>query len=252
MDLLFGDAINALRTSIGLATLANVRDYVLTVRPLLASDPELWPWRTTDLCDPLQTGAWILADKRPLPADLETFLSAGEPPVYVGFGSIALPSTRDAAPAAIQAIRAANRRVVLARGWADNALTDDRDDCFLIGEVNQQALFRRVAVIVHHGGAGTTATAARAGTPQIIVPQIVDQPYWAAQVSDLGIGVALDSAVPTFQSFSVGLATAMGPEICKQAVAVANVVRTDGATETANLLIEGHRFSSAFRSEADE
>ena len=55
--------------------------------------------------------------------------------------------------------------------WAGLALIDDRDDCFAVGEVNQQALFRRVAAVVHHGGAGTTTTAARAGAPQLVIPQ---------------------------------------------------------------------------------
>ncbi|TIN04366.1 MAG: glycosyltransferase family 1 protein, partial [Mesorhizobium sp.] len=70
-------------------------------------------------------------------------------------------------------------RTVIARGWAELGLTDDRDDCFAVGDVNQQALFRRVAAVMHHGGAGTTVAAARAGAPQLVVPQIGDQPYWA-------------------------------------------------------------------------
>ena len=122
--------------------------------------------------DVVQTGAWILPDERPLPADLEAFLDAGAPPVYVGFGSMPCARREDVARVAIEAIRAQGRRVVVARGWADLALIDDRDDCFAVGEVNHQALFRRVAAVVHHGGAGTTTTAARAGAPQVVVPQI--------------------------------------------------------------------------------
>jgi UDP:flavonoid glycosyltransferase YjiC (YdhE family) len=67
---------------------------------------------------------------------------------------------------------------------------DDRDDCFAVGEVNQQALFGRVAAVVHHGGAGTTTTSTRAGAPQVVVPQWADQPYWASRVADLGLGAA--------------------------------------------------------------
>jgi hypothetical protein len=73
---------------------------------------------------------------------------------------------KDIARVAIEAIRAQGRRALVSRGWADLALIDDRDDCFAVGEVNQQALFGRVAAVVHHGGAGTTTTAARAGAPQ--------------------------------------------------------------------------------------
>lgn len=238
MNALFGEAVNAQRASVGLPTIDNVRDHVFSDHPWLASDPVLWPWETTEFCDTVQTGAWILPDKRPLPADLVAFLDAGAPPVYVGFGSIALQTTKDAAQVAIEAIRAQGRRVVMARGWADNAPIDDRNDCFLVGEVNQQALFRRVAAVVHHGGAGTTTTAARAGAPQVIVPQIVDQPYWAARVAALGIGAAHDGPSPTFESLSATLRIALAPETSTRAGAVASTMRVDGATVAAKLLLD--------------
>lgn len=128
--------------------------------------------------------------------------------------------------------------MVLAPGWADNAPIDERDDCFLVGEVNQQALFGRVAAVLHHGGAGTTTTAARAGTSQVIVPQIVDQPYWAGRVAELGIGAARDGPSPTFQSLSAALGTALTPETQARAIAVAPTVRTDGAEIAARLLVD--------------
>jgi vancomycin aglycone glucosyltransferase len=87
------------------------------------------------------------------------FLDAGTPPVYLGFGSMPMRASKDIARMAIEAIRAQGRRALVSRGWADLALIDDRDDCFAVGEVNQQALFGRVAAVVHHGGAGTTTTA---------------------------------------------------------------------------------------------
>lgn len=237
MNALFGEAVNNHRVSIGLEPTDNVRDHVFTDQPFLASDPVLWPWLPTDLCDAVQTGAWILPDDRPLPADLKAFLNAGTPPVYVGFGSIALPATRAAAVTAIKAIRALGYRVVLARGWADNALIDEGDDCFLVGDVNQQALFGRVAAAVHHGGAGTTTTAARAGAVQVIVPQIVDQPYWAERVARLGVGIAHDGAAPDFDSLSAALAVALSPEMQDRATAVAGTMSGDGASVAAKGLI---------------
>jgi vancomycin aglycone glucosyltransferase len=139
---------------------------------------------------------------------------------------------------AIEASRAHGRRVLLARGWADLVPIDDVDDCFVVGEVNQQALFRRVAAVVHHGGAGTTTTAARAGTPQVVVPQIADQPYWAARVAELGIGTAHDGPTPTTESLSAALKTALTPETRARATAVAGTIRTDGATVAATLLLD--------------
>jgi vancomycin aglycone glucosyltransferase len=237
MNALFGAAINAQRASIGLPEIGNVRDHVLTDRPWLASDPMLWPWRPTDLSGTVQTGAWILPDERPLADDLQAFLKAGDPPVYVGFGSIALPTTRDAAQTAIEAVRAQGRRLVLARGWAEMALIADHPDAFLVGEVNQQTLFGRVAAVVHHGGAGTTTTAARAGVPQVIVPQIVDQPYWARRVAELGIGVAHDGPAPTLESLSAALRTALSSEVRARATAIAGKIRADGAAVAARLLL---------------
>jgi vancomycin aglycone glucosyltransferase len=175
---LFGEPINTHRASIGLPAVSDVGEFMFTARPLLAADPTLGPWRGPAGFDVIQTGAWVLPDERPLSAELLTFLDSGEQPVYVGFGSMRTVG-EDSARAAIEAIRGQDRRVLVGRGWAGLALIDDQDDCFVVGEVNQQELFARVAAVVHHGGAGTTTTAARAGAPQVVVPQAGDQIYWA-------------------------------------------------------------------------
>jgi vancomycin aglycone glucosyltransferase len=232
---LFGEPLNTHRARVGLPPVDNVRDYVFA-DPWLAADPTLAPWQETSELDVVQTGAWILPDERPLPAGLGAFLEAGTPPVYVSFGSMRAPA--DLARMAIEAIRAQGRRALVGRGWADLALIDDRDDCFAVGEVNQQALFGRVAAVVHHGGAGTTTTATRAGAPQVVVPQIGDQPYFAGRVADLGIGVAHDGPTPTTESLSAALETALTPGIRARAAAVAGAIRTDGATVAAKLLLE--------------
>jgi vancomycin aglycone glucosyltransferase len=233
---LFGPVLNSQRAAGGLPPVDNVRDYVFTGHPWLAADPVLAPWQETADLDVVQTGAWILPDERPLPAELVAFLEAGPPPVYVGFGSMRAP--KDIARVATEAIRAQGHRVLLASGWADLALIDDGDDCFAVGEVNQQALFARVAAIVHHGGAGTTTTAARAGVPQVVVPQWADQPYFASRVAALGIGAAHDVTAPTTESLAGALGTALTPETRARAAAVAGTIRTDGATVAATLLLE--------------
>ncbi|SNY79629.1 UDP:flavonoid glycosyltransferase YjiC, YdhE family [Nocardia amikacinitolerans] len=237
IDELFGAALNTNRASIGLPPVDNVRDYVIGERPWLATDPTLDPWQPTDL-DVVQTGAWVLPDDRPLSDDLLAFLDAGAPPVYVGFGSMPMHASKDVAEVTLAAVRAHGRRAVVARGWADLALIDDRDDCFAVGEVNHQALFARVAAVVHHGGAGTTTTAAGAGAPQVVVPQAADQPYWAGRVAQLGIGAAHDGPAPTAESLSAALATALSPETRARATSVAAEVRTDGAAVAARLLVD--------------
>jgi len=235
---LFGEPINTHRASIGLPPVGDVGAFMFTGRPLLAADPTLGPWRGPQRFDVGQTGAWILPDGRALPADLLTFLDAGEPPVYLGFGSMRTVGA-DSARAAVEAIRAQDRRVLVGRGWADLAPVDDQDDCLVIGEVNQQTLFERVAAVVHHGGAGTTTTAARAGAPQLVVPQGGDQTYWARRVAELGIGAAHDGPTPTVQSLSSALRTVLSQRTRARATAVAADVGTDGARTAAKLLIAG-------------
>ncbi|QGZ51974.1 glycosyltransferase [Streptomyces sp. QHH-9511] len=235
---MFGEMLDNQRSSIGLPPVDNVRDYAFTDRPWLATDPVLDPWRQTPDLDVVQTGAWILTDERPLPVGLSAFLDAGEPPVYVGFGSTPMSAPKDVTRVAVEAIRAQGRRVILSRGWAGLAPVDDRDDCFVVGEINHQALFRRVAAVVHHGSAGTTATATGAGAPQVVVPQGADHPYWAGRVAELGIGAAHDGPAPTVESLTAALGTALAPETGVRAKAVARTVRADGATVAAQLLLD--------------
>jgi vancomycin aglycone glucosyltransferase len=166
---------------------------------------------------------------------LETFLEAGEPPVCFGFGSIRAP--HDINRTMIETARALGRRAIVSRGWTDLSLVDDEPDCMSIGEVNQQALFQRVAAVVHHGGAGTTTAAARAGAPQVVIPQMYDQHYFAQRVDDLGIGSAHPPVLPTTDSLSVALGHALQPDVAARAHRVADAVRTDGTTIAAQRLI---------------
>ena len=231
----WGVALNAHRAAAGLAPVSDVRSHLFTDTPWLAADPTLAPWPQSGDLDVLQTGAWIAADQRPLSAELEAFLKAGEPPIYFGFGSIRAPKdlTRDL----IQAARGLGRRAIVSRGWANLSLADSESDCLSIGEVNQQALFQRVAAVVHHGGAGTTTAAARAGAPQVVIPQHYDQRYWAQRVDELGIGSAHPPVVPTSDSLAAALSHALQPDVTARARVFAGGVRTDGARVAALRLI---------------
>lgn len=238
VDALYRGPLNTHRAALGLPPVDNVRDHVFTSQPWLAVDPVLWPFEGAPGFDVVQTGAWIMPDDRPLAADLVEFLDAGEPPVYVGFGSMQMANAPDAAAVAVEAIRVQGRRALVSRGWADLALIDEDDDCFVVGEANHRELFRRVAAVVHHGGAGTTTTAALAGAPQVIVPQIVDQPYWAQRVVELGIGAGHDGPTPTVESLSTALECALRDGTTARAKEVSTTIRTDGASVAARKLID--------------
>jgi vancomycin aglycone glucosyltransferase len=134
---------------------------------------------------------------------------------------MAMRASSDLGQVVLEACRAHGRRVILSRGWADLAPGDELGDVVIVGDVNHQALFPRVAAVVHHGGAGTTTTAALAGAPQVVVPQIVDQPHWARRVAELGIGAAHDGPVPTSESLAAALEIALAPKTSVRAAEVA-------------------------------
>ncbi len=241
VNALYGEALNSHRAALGLPPVDNVRDHVFTDRALLAADPVLCPGKDLTDLHLVQTGAWMLSDDRPLPAELEAFLDAGEPPVYVGFGSMVMRTIPNLAHVAIEAVRAQGRRVVMASGWAGLTVDDRPGDCLLVGEVSHQALFPRVAAVVHHGGAGTTTSAARAGAPQVVVAQVADQPWWAARVAELGIGAAHQGSSVTVESLGAALGRALAPGVAARARTVAPSIRTDGATVAARLLLDEAR-----------
>jgi vancomycin aglycone glucosyltransferase len=228
-------ALNARRAAAGLAAVSDVRSHMFTDRPWLAADPTLAPWPDPADQAVVQTGAWILRDERPLSPELEAFLDAGGAPVFFGFGSTRAP--QDPSAAMIRAARAVGRRAIVSRGWADLSLVDGEADCLAIGEVNVLALFKRVAAVVHHGGAGTTTAATLSGAPQVVVPQRYDQHYFARRVHDLGIGIAHASGTPTPESLTSALERALNPEVADRGQSIATRVRSDGADAAAQRLM---------------
>jgi sterol 3beta-glucosyltransferase len=119
------------------------------------------------------------------PAWLVDFLSAGPPPVFVGFGSLASGEGVRLSALVRDALRRAGVRGVIQAGWARLSTSDD--DIVTIGELPHDWLFPRMAAVVHHAGAGTTAAGLRAGVPAVPVPVAGDQPFWASRLDALGV-----------------------------------------------------------------
>ncbi|HLG74019.1 MAG TPA: glycosyltransferase [Chloroflexota bacterium] len=137
-------------------------------------------------------GYWFLdsgPDWRP-PAELERFIEAGDPPVYVGFGSMNTPDPRQTTALIVDALSQANVRGVLQTGWGGLHGADLPSRFLAIEGVPHEWLFPRMAAVVHHGGAGTLGYALRAGVPSVIVPFTLDQPFWGRRVQSLGVGPA--------------------------------------------------------------
>jgi vancomycin aglycone glucosyltransferase len=227
----FGALVNSHRASVGLAPIDPAAG---RSRFLLAADPVLAPWPAPSDGSVWQHGAWLLPDERPLPAEVESFLDTGEPPVYFGFGSSPMP--RGLHRAMLRSVRTLGRRAIVS-GSAGLPRDDRQADCLAIGPVNQQALFPRVAAAVHHGGAGTVHTAALAGVPQVVIPQGHDHDYWAMRIDQLGIGSAHAPGAPTTYSLISALRQALASETAARALANATAMRADGARATADQLV---------------
>jgi sterol 3beta-glucosyltransferase len=143
-------------------------------------------WGTKDR----QTGYWFLETGKAWqpPAELVRFLEAGPPPVCVGFGSMPNPNLEETTDLVVQALTRTGQRGILLTGWGGLAEAPDNEDMFSLESAPHDWLFPYAAAVVHHGGAGTTAAALRAGVPSVIIPFMADQPFWGRRVFELGAG----------------------------------------------------------------
>ncbi len=200
--------------------------FLYGISPTVFRRPSDWPpWHVL-------TGFWFLDDPGELPPPVEAFLAAGPPPVYVGFGSLPTRDPTATARALIDGVRRVGRRVILLRGWG--GLDEVASDVLVVDEVPHQRLFPRIAAIVHHGGAGTTAAALRAGRPQVVVPHFADQPFWAEQTRRLGVAPApirprhLDAA-----RLADALREALSPQVRQRAAEIAERIGAEDGTARA-------------------
>jgi UDP:flavonoid glycosyltransferase YjiC (YdhE family) len=157
------------------------------VSPHLVPRPSDWPAR-------IEMTGFLFLDQpqwQPAPA-LEAFLAAGEPPLYVGFGSMIGRDSRTLTRLVVEALRRLGRRSVVALGWGglDRAVLERAREAglpiHLIEEAPHDRLLPRMAAALHHGGAGTTAAALRAGLPSAVLPFLADQPFWADRLHRVG------------------------------------------------------------------
>lgn len=156
--------------------------------PLVFPQPDDWSPHI------YQSGYWLVPDEPAWtpPPGLLDFLQSGAPPVYVGFGSLSEPNRAAQTTAAVlAALRAVGQRGVLATGW--NGLEQPADlpaEIYMLESAPHSWLFPRMATVVHHGGAGTTAAALHAGVPQVVIPHSNDQFAWARRMFELGVAAA--------------------------------------------------------------
>ncbi len=149
------------------------------------------------------------------PADLLTFLNSGPAPVYVGFGSMAGRNPQKLALTVVEALQQAGVRGIVATGWGGLKIGTLPDSIFEMENAPHDWLFPRVAAVVHHGGAGTTAAGLRAGKPSVIIPFFGDQPFWGRLVHALGAG---PKPVPRKKLTAARLATAIEEAVSNKVI----------------------------------
>lgn len=188
------------------------------------------------------TGYWFLntPDTWTPPVELVEFLSAGPPPVYIGFGSMGSRNPEEAGALAVEALERSGQRGVVASGWGGLKPTTLPKNVHLISSIPHSWLFERMSAVVHHGGAGTTAAGLRAGVPSIIVPFMGDQPFWGKRVADLGVG---PTPIPRKKLTGARLADAITEAVSnttmrERASDLGQLIRAEGGVENAVALIE--------------
>lgn len=135
------------------------------------------------------TGYWFLdaADDWSPPPHLAAFLRDGPAPVYVGFGSMGNRNPQETAEIILRALAQTRQRAIMLSGWSGLDVQHVPDTVCIVDSVPHAWLFPRVAAVVHHGGAGTTAAGLRGGVPSVIVPFFGDQLFWGQHLAALGV-----------------------------------------------------------------
>jgi sterol 3beta-glucosyltransferase len=188
------------------------------------------------------TGYWFLdsvAGYKPEKSLLD-FLADGPPPVYVGFGCMVDHEQDKLTQIVINALIESNHRGVLLGGWGALGSGILPNSVLHVDAVPHDWLFPRMAAVVHHGGAGTTAAGLRAGVPSVVVPYFGDQFFWGWRVQELGVG---PKPIPrnklTVTNLAQAIQQAVNDDVIRsRAIHIGQQIRTEDGVETAVRMIE--------------
>ena len=180
--------INQYRKKMGLGPIDTAWDHILGEDTIVACDKEVAKVPIDVKKRFIQTGYLHLDLPAATQPDLDRFLQKGEKPIYAGFGSMPPKDQARNIPLLVAAARNVGKRIIIAKFWEKSSEYQSANDVFFIKNYPHLMLFPQTDAVVHHGGAGTTATTAISGIPQVIVPHILDQYFHGQKIylSNLG------------------------------------------------------------------
>jgi len=187
MNLLMKGFINKARAEHGLQPIIDTWEHWMGENVIIACDRVLSPAREGSAFAFTQTGFMLLPSKNQLASDVEAFLNAGKPPVYIGFGSNPITSPEKYSAMFEQVHNATGQRLIISKGWAELPVIN-APDIMYVDEIPFDFLFPRLAAVIYHGGTGTMAAVSRAGIPQAAFPFMGDQFENRRQIVKLGLG----------------------------------------------------------------
>jgi UDP:flavonoid glycosyltransferase YjiC (YdhE family) len=231
----FRDKTNAARAMFGLPPRKAVwKDHpmVYGVSPGLLAAPADWP-ANAHLC-----GQWLAPSPAwTPPAALARFLAAGDAPVYIGFGSMTGFDNARLLDALIEAMQ--GRRALFYPGWSGIDPQALPENFFVVGDTPHDWLLPRTAAVIHHGGSGTSHSAARAGVPSIVTPFAGDQFFWAERLRLAGVAPpAVDGRKPTARAFVNALDYAASETVRSRARALGETMHAENGVANAVAVLE--------------
>jgi len=173
-----------------------------------------------------------------IPAELEDWLKAGSPPVFLGFGSMPVLDAGEMLGTVREALGNVGARGILAAGWSELSAVGDDTLFIASGELDHQSLLPRCAAAVHHGGAGTTAASVGAGAPTLACGVMFDQHYWGSRCRKLGIGDTFPFTKLDTRRLTRGLRTVLDPQVAARAKRVGQQVAEENGVEATVAFVE--------------
>jgi len=203
-------------------------EYAIAADEMIFPGDRAWPPN-------LQRANYLfLNDPEPLDPELDAWLRNGEPPVYIGFGSMGGPFAQRIETLLLEAMEASGRRCLIAAGWAGIGNQTLPSGWLCVAAAPHTQLFPRLAAVVHHGGSGTTAQALRAGVPQVLLPLILDQYHHAHRLHLAGlIPAPVSMERINAKQLSLSIEAAIAWPLAPRQNAATRLQQSDGATQVA-------------------